>query len=166
MPKIVVRVGLSPGTIAARMENLAGSAFASYGRVVPPTTESSLAQQGAPIVQLNIAVRHGHLSEATQDKLKSRVEKLGRYFDRLMAIEIVVDMSDAQAPQVDIKVSAEHKHDFLAHEKTDNLLSAVDAAVQKIEQQLRKYKERVQQKHRNSQLRRQELPMEEESTEG
>lgn len=114
-------------------------------------------------MQMNIAVRHGNLSEATQEKLKGRVEKLNRYFDRLMAIEIIVDMSDAHAPQVDLKVSAEHKHDFLAHEKTDNLMSAVDGAVQKIEQQLRKYKERVQQKHRNPQLRRQELPVEEES---
>lgn len=112
-------------------------------------------------MQLNISVRHGHLSEGTQEKLKGRVEKLGRYFDRLMAIEVVVDLGDDQTTQVDIKVSAEHKHDFVAHEKADNLLSAFDGAVQKVEQQLRKYKERVQQKHRNPPIRRQELPVEE-----
>ena len=116
-------------------------------------------------MQLDIAVRHGQLSEATQEKLKSRVEKLSRYFDRLMAIEIIIDLSDVQAPQVDIKVSAEHKHDFAAHGKADNLLSAADGAVQKIEQQLRKYKERVQQRHRNPQSRRQEIPADGDSTE-
>jgi len=97
------------------------------------------------------------LAEATQEKLKGRVDRLSRLFDRLMSVEIIVDLSDEQLPQVDIKVSAEHKHDFVAHDKADNLISAVDGAVQKIEQQLRKYKTRVQQRHRNPQVRRQEI---------
>lgn len=113
---------------------------------------------GARIVQLSLAVRHGHLSEASQDKLRSRVEKIGRYFDRLMAIEIIVDLKDAQAPKVDLKVSAEHKHDFVAHDSAESLMGAADGAVQKIEQQLRKYKERVQQRHRNTQGKRSEEP--------
>lgn len=118
-------------------------------------------------VQLDISTRHGHLSEASQDKLKTKAEKLGRYFERLTAIEIIVDLSDEQSPQVDIKVSAEHKHDFVAHEKSENLLKSFDGAAQKIEQQLRKYKERVQEKHRNPQARRQELsPADVEGEEG
>jgi len=116
-------------------------------------------------VQQSIAIRHGHLSEETQAKLKGKAEKLGRYFDRLSAIEIIVDLKDAQAPQVDIKVSAEHKHDFVAHDTADNLFTAFEIVVQKIEQQLRKYKERVQQRNRNSQLRRQEMPAETDSAE-
>ncbi len=116
-------------------------------------------------MQQSIAVRHGHLSETTQNKLKSRVERLSRFFDRLMSIEIIVDLSDEQMPRVDIMVSAEHKHDFVAHDKADSLLSAADGAVQKIEQQLRKYKERVQQRHRNPQARRQEIPADDNSTE-
>jgi len=116
-------------------------------------------------VQLSIAIRHGRLSEATQAKLKGKAEKLGRYFDRLSAIEIIVDLKDAQSPRVDIKVSAEHKHDFVAHDQSDNLFSAFEATVQKIEHQLRKYKQRVQQRHRNFQLGRQEMPAEPDSAE-
>jgi len=82
-----------------------------------------------------------------------------------MSVEMIVDLSDEQMPQVDIKVSAEHKHDFVAHDKADNLISAADGAVQKIEQQLKKYKGRVQQRHRNPQARRQEMPAEGDSTE-
>jgi len=116
-------------------------------------------------VQQTIAVRHGHLAEATQEKLKGRVDKLSRFFDRLMSVEIIVDLSDEQLPQVDIMVSAEHKHDFVAHDKADNLLSAIDGAVQKVEQQLRKYKTRVQQRHRDSQSRRQDTVAEDDATE-
>lgn len=105
-------------------------------------------------MQLDISVRHGHLSEASQEKLKARADKLGRFFDRLTSIEIVVDLSDEESPKVDIKASAEHKHDFVAHDQSDGLMKSFEAAVHKIEQQLRKYKERVQDKHRNQQARR------------
>jgi putative sigma-54 modulation protein len=105
-------------------------------------------------VQVSISTRHGHLSEPTQEKIRAKAEKLGRFFDRLMSIEVIVDLKDAQKPTVDVNVSAEHKHDFVAHEQSENLLAALDACVQKIEQQLRKYKERVQNKHRNPDVRR------------
>ncbi len=104
-------------------------------------------------MQVSISVRHGQLAESTQEKLKSKAEKLSRYFDRLMSIELVVDMQDENEPAVEVMVSAEHKHDFVAHNKSESLISATDGAVQKIEQQLRKYKEKVQQKHRHSQQR-------------
>lgn len=108
-------------------------------------------------MQVSISVRHGQLAESTQSKLKSKAEKLNRYFDRIMAIEIVVDLKEEQKPFVEIMVSAEHKHDFVASAAAESLISATDSTVQKIEQQLRKYKEKVQQKHRNSQQRRGEM---------
>jgi len=108
-------------------------------------------------VQLNISTRHGHLSESTQSKLKAKAEKLNRFHERLSSIELIVDLSNPQLPVVNLKVSAEHKHDFTAHGESENLLSAVDDALHKIEQQLRKYKERVQQRHRNHDVRRQEV---------
>jgi putative sigma-54 modulation protein len=99
-------------------------------------------------VQISVSVRHGHLSEASQEKLKTKAEKFGRIFERLTAIELVVDLKDEQSPEVAINVSAEHKHDFVAHATAESLLSAFDSAAAKIEQQLRKYKERVVERHR------------------
>lgn len=122
-------------------------------------------RKGSPAVQVSISVRHGQLAESTQEKLKSKVEKLSRFFDRLMAIDIIVDLQNEQAPAVEIMVSAEHKHDFVATGKAENLLSASDAAAQKIEQQLRKYKEKLQQKSRNSQPRRSEVVVDSEERE-
>jgi putative sigma-54 modulation protein len=102
-------------------------------------------------VQIEITTRHGHLSEASQEKISAKAEKLLRIFDRLMAIELVVDLTDEARPEVEIKVSAEHKHDFVARDQSDNLMGSVDTAVHKLEQQLRKYKEKVQDRHRNRQ---------------
>jgi putative sigma-54 modulation protein len=108
-------------------------------------------------VQINISTRHGNLSEASQAKLRSKVDKLHRYFERLTAIEVTVDLTNSELPRVDLNVSAEHKHDFVAHETADSLWGAVDAVIHKMEQQLRRYKERVQERHRNPDARRQEM---------
>ncbi len=106
-------------------------------------------------MQINVSTRHGQLSEAAQNKIKAKAEKLNRFFDRLTSIALTVDVKDPENPAVDIQVSAEHKHDFVAHEKGTELMAAVDAAIQKMEQQIRKYKERVQSRHRKTDVRRQ-----------
>ena len=105
-------------------------------------------------MQIQVSTRHGQLSEASQEKISAKAEKLTRIFDRLTAISVVVDLADESNPKVELKVAAEHKHDFVAHEQAENLHAALDACVQKIEQQLKKYKERVQDKHRNPDVRR------------
>jgi putative sigma-54 modulation protein len=99
-------------------------------------------------VQLNISIRHGHVSEDTQAVIREKVEKLTRlYSDRITAIEVTVDMGHRETPEVDLRVSAK-KHEFVATERAENLLAAVDVAVDRMEQQLRKHKERVQDRHR------------------
>jgi putative sigma-54 modulation protein len=101
-------------------------------------------------VQIEISTRHGHLSDASQERIKSKAEKLLKIFDRLTAIEIVIDLDKSPNCHVDMKVSAEHKHDFVAHDTSDNLMGSVDTVLHRLEQQLRKYKEKVQERHRNS----------------
>jgi putative sigma-54 modulation protein len=101
-------------------------------------------------VQISISARHGHLSDATREKITAKVEKLARLFERLLAIEVTVDLEHEDAPSVDLRVSAQHKHDFVATESSANLMGALDGAIHKVEQQLRKYKEKVQDHHRAS----------------
>lgn len=103
----------------------------------------------APSVQVRVSTRHGHLSDASQAKIASKAEKLLRIFDRLTEIEVVVDLSDEHRPRVDVQVSAEHKHDFVGHDQNAELMVAVDSALDKVEHQLRKYKERVVERHRD-----------------
>jgi len=99
-------------------------------------------------VQVSISARHGQLSEASREKIGAKFEKLTRIFERLTAITVAVDLENKDALVVEVLVSAEHKHDFVAREEAEELMVAVDAAVHKLEQQLRKYKEKVQDHHR------------------
>lgn len=101
-------------------------------------------------MQTNISARHGHLSDATRQKLEAKLEKLPRLFERLMAIDLTVDLEHRDAPVVDLRVSAEHRHDFVATEQAPELMAAVDACLHKLETQLRKYKEKIQDHHRKA----------------
>jgi putative sigma-54 modulation protein len=112
------------------------------------------------LVQIEISTRHGQLSEASQQKISGKVEKLLRIFDRLIAIAVVVDLTDESQPKVDLQVSAEHKHDFVAHDQSESLMGSVDTVVHKMEQQLRKYKEKVVDRHRTGDGRRNEPVLE------
>jgi len=107
-------------------------------------------------VQIQVSTRHGQLSEASQQKISAKAEKLTRIFERLTAIDVIVDLADEANPKVELKVAAEHKHDFVAHDQSENLMGSVDAVIHRMEQQLRKYKEKVQERHRSGDPRRQE----------
>jgi ribosome hibernation promoting factor len=111
-------------------------------------------------VQINISARHGHLSEETRAKIAAKVEKLARLFERLLAIEVTINLEHEQNPNVDIRVSAEHKHDFVAAEQSTSLMAALDGVIHKLEQQLRKYKDKVQDHHRTTEPRHEAASLE------
>jgi putative sigma-54 modulation protein len=99
-------------------------------------------------VQIKISARHGHLSDETQAKIQDKLEKLPRYYDRLSSIDVTVDLVHREAPDVDLRVSADHKHDFVAVCRSTELMAAVDDVVKNMEQQLVKYKTKIQDRHR------------------
>ena len=94
-------------------------------------------------MQIEISTRHGGLAPEAHDYLHEKAEKLQKYFGRLMGIEVAVDRGK-HAWDVEILVSAEHKHDFVAHESHQDVLAAVDLVLDKLEAQLRRYKEKIQ----------------------
>ena len=94
-------------------------------------------------MHIEISTRHCELSGQQQTYLHDKAEKLLKYFGRLMAIEVAVDHGK-HAWEIEILVSAEHKHDFVARESAATPEMTMDLCVHKIEQQLRRYKEKVQ----------------------
>lgn len=94
-------------------------------------------------MQIKISTRHGqHLSEETQQVIRDKAGKLLHFFGRIMMIEVTVDINDEQK-WVEFIVSAEHKHDFVANAHAKDVLAAVDAVMEKLEKQVRKYKEKI-----------------------
>jgi len=94
-------------------------------------------------VQIKISARHGHLSEETQQFIREKAERLLHFFERIQSIEVTVDLKE-ESRMVEFLVSAEHKHDFVASDSNADILAAVDMALDKLERQVRKYKEKIQ----------------------
>lgn len=94
-------------------------------------------------MQINISARHGHLSSATQQRISEKVERVRRYYDRVSAIAVTVDLEHADQPSVELVVSAEHHEDFVATDSAESLLTAIDGALHKVEMQIRKHKEKL-----------------------
>ena len=109
-------------------------------------------------MQVNISARHGHLNPADQDKIREKVNKLHRFFDRVTAIHVTADLEHLESPSVEIRLSAEHTDDFIATGDSTNVVAALDSAMHKIEQQLRKHKEKLK-GHRSQHLGRVETPL-------
>jgi len=109
--------------------------------------ENTPRNEGVDSVQIKVSARHGHLSEATQQFIREKAQKLLHFFERIMLIEVTVDLKN-DVKLVEFLVSAEHKHDFVARESNNDILAAVDLAVDKLEAQLRRYKEKVQDRRR------------------
>jgi putative sigma-54 modulation protein len=101
-------------------------------------------------MEIKIAVRHGHLDEAAQTEIREKARKLVHSFNRLSMITVTVDLENDLAKSVEFLVSAEHKHDFVARETHPDLTAAFDAAFAKVEHQLRRYKEKIQDHHRGT----------------
>ena len=111
-------------------------------------------------MQINISARHGHLSPGTQEKITEKVEGIRRFFDRMTAIHVTVDLEHRETPRLELRVSAEHHEDFVATVRADSVLAALDGAVDKVEEQLRRFKERLKE-HRATGHKHIEPPAEE-----
>jgi putative sigma-54 modulation protein len=97
-------------------------------------------------VQIKVSARHGHLSDDHQQEIRQKAEKLLHYFDRITMIDITVDLGDKIRKKVEILVDAEHKHDFIAHDQHEELMGAVELAFDRIQHQIHKYKEKIQER--------------------
>jgi len=105
---------------------------------------------GSNRVTVKISARHGHLSDAAHKLIEEKAGNLIHFFDRLTMIEVTVDLGDELHKTVEILCKAEHKHDFVAREQALEIQTAMDMAVHKIERQLTRHKEKLQD-HRHDQ---------------
>ncbi len=101
-------------------------------------------------MNVTISTRHGNVSEQTQAHLESKVEKLGRNFDSVTGIDILIDLANREKPNLSVTVKQKNIADaYVAIDNTE-LLTAMDLALDKLEQQLRKAKEKKIDEHKKS----------------
>lgn len=103
-------------------------------------------------MQVTVSVRHGHLSDEVQLQLKEKGEKLLHYFNRLTMIEVTVDLhkDHDKKLKVEVRATAEHKHEFVASDSDDDVTHAFNRALAHVKQQITHYKEKLQDHRRDA----------------
>lgn len=104
-------------------------------------------------MQIEITCRHGSISSDFQDYINRKTQKLLTFFERVTAIRVTLDY-EGDRVKTEILVDAEHKHDFVTSHTTgaEEAGACFDQALAKMEQQIKKYKEKVQDHRRDKPL--------------
>ncbi len=102
-------------------------------------------------MQVTVSARHGHLDESTQAALRDKAEGLLKFFERLVSVAVVADLhrDHANKLRVEITAVAGHKHEFVATEQAEDVATAFNLASDKIKQQIKHYKEKLQDHRRD-----------------
>lgn len=92
-------------------------------------------------MQLTVTGRHLQITDSMKQYAEEKAGKLPRYYDRIETTDVILD-HQGQSFKVELVVRADHKHVFVAHSDGPDFQAAFDTAINKIESQLHKHKER------------------------
>lgn len=91
-------------------------------------------------MELQIAARHMVLTSALVDFIHKKIQRVKKYFDDINAVHVVLECEKyRQTAQIILHVSG---NTFRAKETAGDLYSALDLVSDKIDMQLKKFKER------------------------
>ena len=102
-------------------------------------------------MQVTVSARHGQLSDDAHKQLQEKAEKLLHFFDRLTAIMVTVDFHREREGKVAVEIiaHAEHKHEFVAVDRDGDVQHAFSLAADRIKQQIKHHKEKLQDHRRD-----------------
>ena len=104
-------------------------------------------------MQVAITTRHGNIRDEVREHITSKSEKLLTYFERVTSIVVTVDFEKDRV-KVEILVDTEHRQNLVAHDvgaynEGGDVINVFDQALHKMEKQVRKYKEKLQDHRRD-----------------
>ena len=98
-------------------------------------------------VKVSVTFRHTQPTDALKRYAEEKVHKIGKYFYRPLDAHVVlsVDSRDRQVAEVTMQTRRLTIH---GREETTDLYSAIDLVMDKVEQQVRKYKTKIRLRRR------------------
>ncbi|OGR89285.1 MAG: ribosomal subunit interface protein [Elusimicrobia bacterium RIFCSPLOWO2_01_FULL_59_12] len=91
-------------------------------------------------MELNMTARHLKLTPALSEYAQRKLEKAKKYFGRLIWAQVILDVEKNRHIAEFVVHAA--RHTFTAKEESADLYAAIDLASDKIDEQLRRHKER------------------------
>src|SRR5262249_18374016 len=100
---------------------------------------------GTPAMRLNITFRNLDATDALKHYASEKIERVHKYLDRAGEAHVVLSL-ERHLHHADISI---HAGTFLlrGREKSEDMYASIDLAREKIERQLRRYKEKLKHHH-------------------
>jgi putative sigma-54 modulation protein len=98
-------------------------------------------------VKVSVTFRHTAPTDALKHYAEDKLHKIGKYFDRPLEAHVVlaVESRERQVAEVTVQARGMTVH---GREETEDLYAAIDLLMDKVEQQIRKYKTKTRLKRR------------------
>jgi len=97
-------------------------------------------------MNLQISGHHLEITPAIHDYVTGKLERVTRHFDNVIDVNVILSVDKLkQKAEVTVHLSGK---DVYVEEIDEDLYAAVDALVDKLDRQIQKHKQRVQDHHR------------------
>lgn len=97
------------------------------------------------VYNISVTGRNVAVTDAIRDYAIEKVSKIERFSDRIIDVLVTLDVQKIEH-RVDIVIKVDHIK-IKSHATTDDMYASIDKAVDKIEAQLLRYKDRIQDHH-------------------
>jgi putative sigma-54 modulation protein len=93
-------------------------------------------------MELNITGRHIDVTPPLREYVRSKLERLARHFDQVLDVKIILSVDKLQqAAEGTLHLAGKTLH---AEAQGQDVYAAIDALVDKLDAQIKKHKERLQ----------------------
>ena len=93
-------------------------------------------------VKVAVTFRHMEATDALKRYAEEKVRRIGRHFSRSLEAHVVLSVDSKERQTAEIEL---HTHGAMIHgkEETDDLYSAIDLVIDKLQRQVQKQKEKT-----------------------
>ncbi len=98
-------------------------------------------------MQLNLTGHHIEITDSLRDHVTNKIQKLKRHFDHMTNVHVVLSVEkDRKKAEATVHVSGA---DLFASDENDNMYTAIEHVVNKLDRQIIKHKEKMKNHHQH-----------------
>ena len=100
-------------------------------------------------MNIKITGRHMEVTEAMRSYIQKKITKLSKYYNRISEMEVIVD-GDGLNHKIEIIVKVDNHQPFVVHHSCEDAYACFDSAIDKIERQITRFKEKSRNRKRRT----------------